>query len=463
MPLGTRSASSPGAPCLSAPSIQRFFRASRSSRVLSTPRVWLATLWVAILSMGSLGCASSNALSAAESGDRAALARAIREDLAAGELDAHDARRIAYVVAAREVSSAQGKRGASLVPVFSGCARPLEDPLWDRARQTDDIAARLAMMLLEADLADEADYVSYASDPRPQWRAVGARSLVLPEEHGPRRRELFLDGDERVRLGALRAAAEAPDAGDVAVLFDALRRDPYPMARTVAARALGSIGGEDVVLMLRDAWTLAGPAEREAIASAWASRESLEVGGRGALLWAVDTQSGSPGVAAAVELARAGGAGRGNALALLARSIREGSTHDRVFAVSAAPPDVTITEALIAAKGDDDPLVKVAVLGRIATTLPPKHARPAVQALVEVAKEGSPQARQAAKSALTTAKAPAVVPMLIDDIDDGSDAVRRAAGRGLVRMGQPERAVILAADPDASVRSSISCAILSAP
>lgn len=430
----------------------------RSLRRTGAPH--LVRLALAAL-LGLVGCGSSSALEAARAGDRAALARAIREDLANGELDADDARDIALAVATRDVGEAKGAPGLVVVQSMAACAKPLQDPLEERAEKDDPVGASTTLMLLDSDLADESDYVHWASDPRPEWRAVGARSLLDPEDRA-RRRELMLDPDQRVRLGAMRAATEAIDRADVPALLEALRLDPYPMTRTVAARALGELGGEDVVLALRDVWARAGSAEREAIAGAWASRANIDVGGRRELLWAVDHHADSAGIAAAVELARAGGDGSRDAIALLARSIGEGSLHDRVFAVSAAPNDALVTEALLRAKGDDDPMVRVAVLTRIATTMPPKHSRPAIAALTQIAKGNHASAKQAAKSGLATARAKAVLPMYLKDVGDKSDDVRRAAGRGLVRIERPEQAVILTADADASVRVAVSCSILAA-
>src|SRR5262249_54158437 len=105
------------------------------------------------------------------------------------------------------------------------------------------------------------------------WRATAARAVV-GEGDGPKRRTLILDGDQDVRIAALRASADVADAEDTSAVLEAARLDPHPLARTVAIRAAGAIGGERVVLALKDVWAGADEGSRHAIADAWATRAS---------------------------------------------------------------------------------------------------------------------------------------------------------------------------------------------
>src|SRR5262249_61069825 len=112
-----------------------------------------------------------------------------------------------------------------------------------------------------------------------------------PAAHAPatpaaRRRRLTRGAAEQVRLRPLRAAREAADPADAGAVLEAARLDPYPLARTAAIRAAGAIGGQAVVLALKDLWAPADSWARQAIADAWSAPRSLDPGGRRELLWA---------------------------------------------------------------------------------------------------------------------------------------------------------------------------------
>ncbi len=232
------------------------------------------------------------------------------------------------------------------------------------------------MVRLEAGLSPREDFVHWATEapggPRAAFRPVGARALSGADD-GELRRKLFLDGDQAVRLAALRAAERAASASDTDAVLEAARVDPFPMARTLAVRAAGAIGGERVVLALKDLWSTADPTLRQAIADAWGTPASLDAGGRRELSWAADTQGGSPAIAAAYALIRAGnraapiptGPGVADALGVLERAVKSGVTHERTFAITVAPLSVPpLQKAVIEASNDTDEEVALAAVSR---------------------------------------------------------------------------------------------------
>ena len=310
---------------------------------------------------------------AAEAGNLPELRRAIAAELASGELGADDAREIARLVAEHEIHGATGPVGAEKLRGLASCVRPLDDALEDRAEVRDEPGAAAAMLRLDARLADD-ELEEYAALARAAegslagvWRAVGARALTREEqpEDVALRRKLVVDGDERVRLGALRAALQAPDAGDSAAVLEAARLDPLPLARTVAIRVAGVHGGERTVLVLKDMWPLGDEPSRQAIADAWGTPASLDAGGRRELLWAAETQRGSPSIAAAHALVRAGGAGKSEGIGVLTRAIETGPAKDRLYAILIAPLDAPpIAAAVRKAEKDSDEAVALAAVAK---------------------------------------------------------------------------------------------------
>jgi hypothetical protein len=432
----------------------------------------LLALWLGGAGMGATGC-GSQAVRAAESGNLPELRKAIASELRTDDLDEREAREIARLVASREVSGAAGAVGADRVRAFASCARPIDEALEERAAVRDLPGAAAAMARVEAGLADEdtvAEHAAYARAAEgsilAEWRAVGARSLVGPDD-AALRRKLVLDGDERVRLAALRAAYETPHAGDAAALLEAARLDPLPLARTMAIRATGLHGGDRVVLALKDAWPLADEPAKEAIADAWATPASLDAGGRRELLWATDTQRGSPSIAAAYALVRVGGAGKNEGLGVLTRAIATGPTKDRLYAIAVAPLDAPpVRDAVRKAQDDTDQAVALAAVGRalearVGGATGKERAR-LIGKLLKAAQGGTTQAL-AAKATLARAEVRQVVPILAKDVTSRDDRLRTAAGEGLAALGELPRASIAAADAQPHVRVAVACAILRAP
>jgi len=301
------------------------------------------------------------------------------------------------------------------------------------------------------------------------WRAVESRALTT-EGTGPLRRKRIVDGDQNVRLAALRAAGDVADPGDADAVIEAARLDPLPLARTAAIRAAGAIGGERVVLALKDLWVGADEPARQAIADAWGARAALDAGGRRELLWAAESQPSAPSIAAAYALVRAGGAGAGEGVGVLTRAIASGPMKDRVFAIAVAPlREAPVRAAIRKAEDDPDEAVALAATTRSLEApaelggAPPgsKERARLVGRVMKVAQGTSTRALMA-KASLARAEVRDVVPMLAKDVQSKDDRARETAGTALAGMGELPRAVILTADPDPHIRMSVACAILRA-
>jgi hypothetical protein len=423
-------------------------------------------------------CGGSASLRAAEAGRFTGLSAVVAAEVKRGELDEGEAVDLARAILRRDVAGAAGDEGAARIRGLAGCAGPIDGALERRAEEEGAAPAAAAMVRLEADLSPREDFVHWASaapgGPRAAFRAVGARALSGPED-GERRRKLFLDGDQAVRLAALRAAERAASAADTDAILDAARVDPYPMARTQAVRAAGAIGGERVVLALKDLWAAADPTLRQAIADAWGTPASIDAGGRRELSWAADTQGGAPAIAAAYALVRAAnhaapiptGPGVADALGLIERAVKSGVTHERTFAITIAPLSVpALQKAVIeASKDTDEDVALTAVARRLDTEFLRGGAsaadRPALIArLLTVASSGEKMRGLVARNALARAGAREVLPLLDKEAASPDAQSRKAAGTAFVALGELPRAAVLAADADARVRDGVACSLL---
>ncbi|WP_433929576.1 hypothetical protein AB3662_38055 [Sorangium cellulosum] len=437
-------------------------------------RVLPGAILAGLLSLAAVtGCASSASVRAAEAGRFDELRRSMIDELRRGALDSDDARAIARAVAEGEIARATPPSGVDRVRELRTCARPLEDALDERAAGSDAVATAAAMILLEAGLTDPESAKRYAREAGPgrdparsaALRALETRALVAAED-GALRRARTLDGDQEVRLAALRAAIAAADPNDRSALLEAARLDPYPLARTIAVRAAGALGGREVVLALRDLWVLSDEPGREAIAEAWAAPRAIDAGGRAQLLWAISTQRGAPAIAAARALVRAGGEGAGEAVSVLLDAIRTSQSRDRIYAIRSAPlEDPAVRTALLKAQGDPDEAVVFAVHARHLDASPgivaARERAAAVAWLMKLATGTSTRA-VLARGALARAGVRAAVPLLERDLRSHEIPVREAAGTGLVELGDLPRAALLLADVDPQVRTSVACAILGA-
>jgi len=297
---------------------------------------------------------------------------------------------------------------------------------------------------------------------------VAARALVRPED-GPARRERMVDGDQAVRVAALRASADAGDLADADALVEAARLDPHPLARTLAVRAIArTASGERAVLVLRDLWTRADDDLRQSIADAWATERTIDAGGRRELWWAAEHHHGAPSIAAAAALMRWKGEGWDEALGVLTRAIEDGPTIDRVFAIGVAPAhEQPIEKALRKAIDDKDDAVVVAVAWRLLSgigrdTAEEKDRKALVTKLLEYAKTPTTRGFQAQK-ALARTGAREVLPFLAKQLALKDTRARETTGVAYVDLGELAKAAPLVADADLGVRAAVACALIEAP
>lgn len=425
-----------------------------------------------------LGCASSPAMRAAEEGRFADLRKAIDEDLRSAELNADQARELARLIVAAEIQHAQGAVGVERVEMLASCAKEMEHALSKRTKKSDEVGAAAARLLIERELVDaddmrlvaeQAELSAQNADAAVAWKAVHTRLLWNPLDGAERRRRM-LDGDEDVRAAALRAAVDAGDGADIELLLEASRVDPHPLARTMAIRALGAIGGERVVLGLKDVWMMADEPRRQVITTAWATSRSIEMGGRRELWWAAETQSGTLSIAAAIALVRAKDARADAAIAILARAIESGSTLSRVYAINVSPLNAgPVSKAIAKAQDDSDEAVALAAISRRVESSGEGSAKSGTQErealiakLVRMAGfEGS--IGQRARASLARARVRDILPALERDVESKDMDIRKAAGQNLAAMGELSRASVLLSDGEPLVRTQVGCAILSAP
>ena len=270
-----------------------------------------ASVSAALILCGTLlmgGCAQPSVVKTALNGDLKQLQQEIRESQQRGDLDRDTVQDLARAVARREVHSAKGEMAVVRVQQVRACTPHVADVLRDRAQRNDDAGGVARVALLEAGIdRDERLVAEYREASSGAWRAVAARSAI-GGSHGAVRRSLFLDGDERVRQAALRAALEEPDLRDLDQLLEAARLDPDPLCRSIAARAVGNVGGERAVLGLKDLWAAADEETRLVLIEAWAMPAAFKAGGERELLKVSETSTGLPSVAAAGALLRGKGA-----------------------------------------------------------------------------------------------------------------------------------------------------------
>jgi hypothetical protein len=432
----------------------------------SMPRRSLFHLVLAAgLAIASAGCATSPLVRLAEERRHDELAKSIDREHARGVLDDAETRDVAEAVAHAEIAAAKGSEGAARLAGLVACAEALRSALEDRLELGDDPGAAAGQVLLSAGLVDADEYAELASraEQPPAMRALGARSLVLPE-HDALRRSLYVDLEEAVRLGALRAASTRSVDADFHALVDALRRDPSAAARSAAARALGALGGESSVVALEDAWHRADGRLREAIAAAWAMPPSADAGGRERLRRAVE-RGGDGAVAAALLLARVpdsvpqGAELRATGTGALLRAAKSGTRAERAVALVLAPSSPELSEVLREARKDSDPSMVIVAQGRLGREGDAAEQKAARDALLELGKSDDAEADRALVELAGLGDARAVEP-LVKALARERSFARVYAARGLVNLGALTRAARLLGDREPEVRLDVACAVL---
>lgn len=419
-------------------------------------------LLAATIALAAMGCASANdAQKAALRQDFKALRAAIVAQHRAGDLDDDAAADIAEASAEGDLGLQKGWRGAQATLAWQACAADLEDVLEVRGDGDDDPAAAALWLLVAAGEEDADDFVDHDAPDEggsAWWRSLGARGLTSDDDAAVRRLRIR-DGEERVRLAAIKAADDALDPEDLDALLEAARLDPLPSARAGAVRAVGRIGGPHAALGLKDVWFRADVRLRQTIASAWAAYPTYAQGGQRELLRVAEEESGEPAVAAAAALARSGGEHASFGRGALARSIASGTQRERIFAIAVAPHAPEILKAVREASKDRDPGVAAAALARLSREGDDAERRAARDALLAQAKKDGGDGR-AARGELARAGDLRAAPLAEKAIVSRLPGDRAAAARDLAALGRAHRASALLADSERDVRIAAACAIL---
>jgi HEAT repeat protein len=268
------------------------------------------------------------------------------------------------------------------------------------------------------------------------------------------------DPDERARRAALQASFESGDSADLPELLEAARLDPDPLARSLAIRASGALGGRHALLALDDLWPRAAEPARLAIVDAWSMPRTFAVGGRQRLITTAESLAGLPSVASAAALTRTSSPDRALAAAVLTRAISEGTEGERRLALRVAPfADSDVRKAVHDASSDADLAIRIEALTRLAEH---SKSRPgALSHLRRLAKTEEPAALRA-QEALAEAGDPQIVPNLVLQLKRRESEVRRAAALSLVELGSYADAAMALADDDPEVRADVACSVLSA-
>jgi len=402
-------------------------------------------------------CATTPSVDAALHRDLSSLRRSIAAEQKKGGLDRSRASEIAQAVAAREVYSGVGPGATARIRSLRACAPPVMDALEARSSRQDEPAAEAMLVLLaHRRVAAEPLASRYDDADSGAWRAVAARASLSPSRF-LKRRQYFVDPDQRVRRGALEAALEAPAPLDQPALAEAARLDPDALCRSLATRALGMIGGERAVRALMDLWEHGDDDDRVTIVEALSKRPTLVAGGREELLHLAETDRGVPGVAAAGTLLRVEPSSAAQATALLARAITQGSVDEQALAIQVSPLAGPVIQALEEASRDADPDVRVAALTRLLEA--PSARNRAVVALRDHAK-GQGDAGDAARAALARTGDRSVEPGFVKALASPAWRTRQEAGLALLSLGDFVHASTLLADDDANVRVAVACRIL---
>lgn len=410
------------------------------------------------LALFSLGCASNGPVRVALHGDLPALRKEIERAARAGELDEPAVQRLSDAVVRRELASANDESAARRVRQLRACVLPLSDALRARAEGSDEAAAEaLLALLVQRQVEAEPLVAKYERAEGGAFRMIAARAAVGKKDV-LRRRAWFVDPDQRVRRAAFEAALERPDAADAPVALESVRLDPDPVVQSLAARLVGTIGGADNVLALRDRFERADVTSRLAIVDAWSMPAAFSTGGEHELVRVLERDHETASVAAARALLMRGRSDTA-VVSVLENAIKNGSETDRRLAIAAAPPnDARLLEALTLASKDPDRAVGALALERLSAV--PERREAAVRDLRVLAKQqGSAGAE--ARSALARLGDRSVVPALVTDVQKAEPWRRTAAALELFDLGSPDLSARALADPDPGVRTTVACGVLS--
>lgn len=404
----------------------------------------------------ALGCASTTTHTALQ-GDLAQLQSEVNRADREGQLGRTAVLELAGAVLRRELSSV--RQPLSGFPDLAPCARDLSTVLREVAGGSDEPAAFAALALLDAGL--DAPELDADDGSEPAVSIVQARRALGPAV-GARRRALMLHGDADVRRAALAAAAHSADGADARPLLEVARLDPDALNRTAALRALGALGGPEVVVGLADLWSVAETEQRLSIIKAWATPTSFASGGRTQLLRAAELETGIVAVAAALELTRADAEAAGLATTLLGGALRGSDASARLLALYEVPwSNQQLKELVVQAQGSPDAAARWVSLFRQVEQ--GNAAEPARQALRALANESGTTVGLLARVTLARAGDASIKPALRADLKAARGRDRMLAALALAELDEWGGAAQALADDSPSVRQTVACQLLAEP
>lgn len=415
-----------------------------------------------LLASWPVGCGQSAATRTALYGDLATLKKDIAADIQDGMSEA-DARDLAQAVARRELKSAKGETTQLRLNQLRTCVEAVRPELEELETERTDNGALAALLLYEAGYGDgEENFEQYRTDQSGAWRTLAARASTHVR-WAAERRHFLVDGDERVRHAAIQAAMTARDPGDVEALLEAARLDPAPLNRSAAARAAAMIGGQRVVLFLRDLFDSGTEQEQMTVIDAWGVTPTFESGGERELLRVVETVTGLPSLAAARLILVHHTAGEQDtapqvAVAALVRALTDGTREERRYALRAVPMNrPPLQDALLRAMDDPDQNVQVMAAAR-GMTVP--SAKEQARARLLKLSEGTSNIALQARSALAAAGDLSVREALLVDLKSTSDHRRKVAAVALLQLGDHSSAALALADDSPTLRTDVACRMI---
>lgn len=423
--------------------------APRPTERARVERLSAAAFWVG-LGLGAVACTSASTRVALQ-GDLPSLKAAIADAEREGRLDAAPVRELAEAVLTRELSSSSGPN--AMFPPMEPCVKRMRSVLEDVAAGSFELAAPAAVALIDG------GFEPPGPGSRRDASLVVLARQALGVSAGSRRRAYMLHGDAEVRRAALSAARDSADIADTDSLIEAARLDPDPVARSIAVRALGQVGGARVVLALLDLWAVASTEQRRDIVLAWSMPPSFGSGGERELTHAVEVTGGEPAVVAALVLSNKAAGPPGLGTSALLGFIAGTQQRERLLALDAAPwQNAELRAAITAARTHDDPATRIISLLRLV-----EHGAIDAAGIIELRKlSTAPSASVALAARATLARAgdESVKAALRADLAGARGDERTLAALALVELEDWAGAAPALADDSPAVRRAVACQML---
>ena len=401
-------------------------------------------------------CAQKPWIHAARSGSLSELQRYVEVASARKQLDRSQAIDLAQTVAEREIETADDNAVFERFASLAACASEVYWPLKHRSKGRDEGAAAAALALFEAGLTEGIPSVpsNVQSD---AWRAYSIR-LSLSREQRPAVYSALRDGERRVRYSALRVLQADPVPADAKELLDVARLDPDLALKQMALSALGELGDVNALTAARELWDGMVESTRLALVQAFNAFPMRTQGGVSLLARVMESSDSMEGVVAASLLFHDGTAARGYAFARLLRALHEGSTSEKLVALSALPSnDLEVQKQLEQFAKSNTPFLRTAALD--VQLKNPGHASAARSRLQEIAASKEADAYEAARILALQGDAAAL--MRVEQQVSAPSAQERLGAARLLLKKQRWAAVARAlTDDHPSVRLSLACDVL---